>query len=117
MLRVRRKSKPIFLQNKTGKADAKSIWMGGDYPVVVQSMTTTDTADADATLEQIYGLAMEGCEVVRVTVKDPPDAAGLLDELSRYYDEPFADSSAIPTYLVSRLASRGGVASVPPDQK
>jgi (E)-4-hydroxy-3-methylbut-2-enyl-diphosphate synthase len=77
MLRLRRKSNPIFLQNKTGKADAKSVWIGGDHPVVVQSMTTTDTADADKTLEQIYGLAMEGCEVVRVTVKDAPDAAGL----------------------------------------
>ncbi|HEY8313514.1 MAG TPA: (E)-4-hydroxy-3-methylbut-2-enyl-diphosphate synthase, partial [Candidatus Baltobacteraceae bacterium] len=77
MLRLRRESKPIFLQNKTGKDDAKSVWMGGDHPVVVQSMTTTDTADADATLEQVYALAMEGCEVVRVTVKDPADAAGL----------------------------------------
>ncbi len=77
MLRLRRKSNAIELFNKTGKEDVKRVWMGGDHPVVVQSMTTTDTADADATLEQIYGLAMEGCEVVRVTVKDPPDAAGL----------------------------------------
>jgi (E)-4-hydroxy-3-methylbut-2-enyl-diphosphate synthase len=51
--------------------------MGGDHPVVVQSMTTTDTADADKTLEQIYGLAAAGCEVVRVTVKDQPDADGM----------------------------------------
>ncbi len=77
MIRLRRKSKPIFLQNKTGKEDAKSIWIGGDHPIVVQTMTTTDTADADATLAQIYGLAMEGAEVVRVTVKDPPDAAAM----------------------------------------
>ena len=35
-----------------------------------------------------------------------PDAVSLLDELTHYFDEPFADTSAIPTYLVSRLASR-----------
>jgi (E)-4-hydroxy-3-methylbut-2-enyl-diphosphate synthase len=51
--------------------------MGGIHPVVVQSMTTTDTADVEKTLEQIYGLAAEGCEVVRVTVKDQPDADGM----------------------------------------
>ncbi len=77
MIRLRRESKPVFLKNKTDKSDAKGVWIGGDHPVVVQSMTTTDTADADKTLEQIYGLAMAGCEVVRVTVKDKPDAAGM----------------------------------------
>ena len=77
MISLRRASRPVFLQNKTGKSDAKGVWIGGDHPVVVQSMTTTDTADADKTLEQIYALAMEGCEVVRVTVKDAPDAAGM----------------------------------------
>nr|MDQ6932722.1 flavodoxin-dependent (E)-4-hydroxy-3-methylbut-2-enyl-diphosphate synthase [Candidatus Eremiobacteraeota bacterium] len=51
--------------------------IGGDHPIVVQSMTTTDTADYERTLEQIYGLAMEGCEVVRVTCQDLKDAAGL----------------------------------------
>jgi (E)-4-hydroxy-3-methylbut-2-enyl-diphosphate synthase len=77
VIRLRRESKPVFLKNKTDKSDAKGVWIGGDHPVVVQSMTTTDTADADKTLEQIYGLAMAGCEVVRVTVKDKPDAAGM----------------------------------------
>jgi (E)-4-hydroxy-3-methylbut-2-enyl-diphosphate synthase len=83
LISLRRESRPVFLQNKTGKSDAKSVWIGGDHPVVVQSMTTTDTADADKTLEQIYALAMEGCEVVRVTVKDAPDAAGMPAIVSR----------------------------------
>ena len=78
MIRLRRKTKPILLENKSSwSSDAKKVWIGGDHPVVVQSMTTTDTADADKTLEQVYGLAMAGCEVVRVTCQDPKDAAGL----------------------------------------
>jgi (E)-4-hydroxy-3-methylbut-2-enyl-diphosphate synthase len=77
MIRLRRQSKPVFLKNKSGESDSKGVWIGGDHPVVVQSMTTTDTADYEKTLEQVYGLAMEGCEVVRVTCQDPRDAAGL----------------------------------------
>src|SRR5579864_520141 len=77
MIRLRRESKPVFLKNKSGESDAKGVWIGGDHPIAVQSMTTTDTADVDATLEQVYGLAMAGCEIVRVTCQDPKDAAGL----------------------------------------
>jgi (E)-4-hydroxy-3-methylbut-2-enyl-diphosphate synthase len=77
MIRLRRQSKPVFLKNKTGESDAKGVWIGGDHPIAVQSMTTTDTADYEKTLEQVYGLAMAGCEIVRVTCQDPKDAAGL----------------------------------------
>jgi len=84
MIRLRRKTKAILLENKSNwSKDAKKVWIGGDHPVVVQSMTTTDTADVEKTLEQIYGLAMAGCEVVRVTCQDPKDAAGLPSIVAR----------------------------------
>ena len=44
------------------------IVIGGDAPVVVQSMTNTDTADAEGTARQIYELAQAGSELVRITV-------------------------------------------------
>ncbi len=54
--------------------------IGGEAPVVVQSMTNTDTKDVDATLAQIQELVAVGCELVRVTVKDKPsvEAFGLI---------------------------------------
>ena len=78
MIRLRRKTKAILLENKSSwSKDAKKVWIGGDHPIAVQSMTTTDTADVEKTLEQVYGLAMAGCEIVRVTCQDPKDAAGM----------------------------------------
>ena len=50
------------------------VQVGGGAPVSVQSMCTTDTADAAATLAQIERLADAGCEIVRVAV---PSAAAL----------------------------------------
>ena len=51
-----------------------SVMVGGDAPVVVQSMTNTDTADADSTAQQVADLHRAGSEVVRITV-DREDAA------------------------------------------
>jgi|SRR5579872_749588 len=76
MIHLRRKSKPVVLKNRTNSS-APAVTIGGDAPIAVQSMTTTDTADVERTLEQVYGLAMAGCEVVRCTVQDSKDAAGL----------------------------------------
>ena len=49
--------------------------VGGDAPVVVQSMTNTDTADAAATVQQVFELWQAGSEVVRITVNSPEAAA------------------------------------------
>lgn len=57
--------------------------VGGDAPISVQSMTTTKTADFEATLSQIYALAASGADIVRVTCNDEAAAAGLKEIVAR----------------------------------
>ena len=52
-----------------------NIAIGADAPVVVQSMTNTDTADAQGTAQQVFELAKAGSELVRITVNTPEAAA------------------------------------------
>ena len=54
-----------------------AVLVGGDCPVVVQSMTNTDTADIDATVRQVRALAQAGSELVRVTVNTDEAAAAV----------------------------------------
>ncbi|HRY16321.1 MAG TPA: flavodoxin-dependent (E)-4-hydroxy-3-methylbut-2-enyl-diphosphate synthase, partial [Candidatus Competibacteraceae bacterium] len=54
-----------------------SITVGGDAPIVVQSMTNTDTADAEATARQVAELAEAGSELVRMTVNTEEAAAAV----------------------------------------
>jgi len=55
------------------------VTIGGGAPVVVQSMTKTDTRDARATIEQIKELQNYGCELVRVAVPDAQAARAIVD--------------------------------------
>lgn len=64
-----------------------TVWVGkvpkgGDHPVVVQSMTNTDTADIEATVGQVWALARAGSEVVRMTVNND-EAAKAVPEIKR----------------------------------
>ena len=59
-----------------------AVQVGGGAPVVVQSMTMTDTADAEATAQQCIELAEAGSEMVRVTV-NVPEAAAAVPEIKR----------------------------------
>ncbi len=57
-------------RHKTHKVRVGNVFVGGDAPVVVQSMTNTDTSDIASTTTQILALAKAGSEVVRITVND-----------------------------------------------
>ena len=57
--------------------DVGGVMVGGGAPVVVQSMTNTDTADIDATVRQVMQLARAGSEIVRITVERDESAAAV----------------------------------------
>ncbi len=61
----------------TRRVRVGKVEIGGGAPVSVQSMTITDTRDVEATLVQIYQLAGEGCEIVRLAVPDQEAARAL----------------------------------------
>jgi (E)-4-hydroxy-3-methylbut-2-enyl-diphosphate synthase len=66
-------------RRKTRVLHVGDVKIGGDNPIVVQSMATADTRDPKATLAQIHELADAGCEIVRIAVPDRVAAAALPD--------------------------------------
>ena len=64
-------------RRKSVAAKIGNVRVGGDAPVVVQSMTNTDTADIPGTIEQVGQLARAGSELVRVTVNNDAAARAL----------------------------------------
>lgn len=68
---------PDIQRHKTHAVDVRDVTVGGNAPVVVQSMTNTDTADAQATFEQVKSLFLAGSEIVRVTVNNDEAAQGV----------------------------------------
>ncbi|PYU89038.1 MAG: 4-hydroxy-3-methylbut-2-en-1-yl diphosphate synthase [Acidobacteria bacterium] len=62
------------------------VTVGGSAPIVVQSMTNTDTADAAATAAQVAALAAAGSELVRITV-NTPEAAAAVPEIERRLED------------------------------
>src|SRR5499425_1898929 len=69
-------------RRKTVTCTIGNVRVGSDAPVVVQSMTNTDTADAASTAEQVIALAKAGSQLVRVTVNNE-DAAAAVPEITR----------------------------------
>ncbi|MAG91391.1 4-hydroxy-3-methylbut-2-en-1-yl diphosphate synthase [Candidatus Woesearchaeota archaeon] len=57
----------MLQRRKSRKVKVGKLFIGGDAPITVQSMTTTDTTDVKATIDQIHGLEDVGCEIIRVS--------------------------------------------------
>lgn len=64
-------------RRKTRQIQVGTVKIGGDAPISVQSMCSTDTRDVDTTIEQIRQLEAVGCELIRVAVPDEEAAAAL----------------------------------------
>lgn len=69
-------------RRKTKKIYVKDITIGGDSPIVIQSMTNTKTSDAKATITQIKALEKAGCELVRVSVPNNESAQAIGEIIS-----------------------------------
>ena len=65
------------LRRRSVAVDVGGVIVGGGHPIVVQSMTNTDTADVDATALQVAQLAHAGSELVRITVNNEAAAAAV----------------------------------------
>jgi (E)-4-hydroxy-3-methylbut-2-enyl-diphosphate synthase len=70
-------------RKQTKQISVGSVLVGGGAPITVQSMTITKTADVEGTLQQIYGLAAAGCDIVRCTCNEQEAAEGLAQIVPR----------------------------------
>ena len=72
-----------FNRRKTRQIQIGKVGIGSDFPISVQSMTTTKTKDVESTLSQIYELASNGADIVRVTCNEVDAATGLVEITQR----------------------------------
>lgn len=93
----RKKTKPVFLGG---------VQIGGESPIVVQSMTSSDTRDVSATVGQILELEDAGCEIVRVAVPDETAAAAIHEIKDRIHIPLIADIHF--SHQLALLAMRHG---------
>ena len=77
---------PFKPRRKTVTANVGGVLVGSAHPIVVQSMTNTDTADAASTAEQVAALAAAGSQIVRVTVNNDEAAAAVPEMVQRLTD-------------------------------
>ncbi len=75
------------LREKTKEIKIGNVWIGGEHPIAIQSMTNTKTEDIEATVAQIHKLESAGCEIIRCAVPTM-EAAEALKEIKKQIHIP-----------------------------
>ncbi|MEO3872459.1 flavodoxin-dependent (E)-4-hydroxy-3-methylbut-2-enyl-diphosphate synthase [Nonomuraea sp. B12E4] len=95
--------KPLAERRHSRQIMVGDVPVGGDAPVSVQSMTTTVTADVNATLQQIAELTASGCQIVRVAVPSQDDAEALPIIARKSQIPVIADIHFQPKYVFAAI--------------
>ena len=96
-------AQPLAPRRETRQIDVGGVKIGGGAPISVQSMTTTLTADVNATLQQIAELTASGCQIVRVACPSQDDADAL-SEIAKHSQIPvIADIHFQPKYVFAAI--------------
>ncbi len=93
----------VAVRRKSRLIPVGTVPVGGDSPVSVQSMTTTVTADINATLQQIAELTASGCQIVRVAVPTQDDADALAIIAKKSQLPVIADIHFQPKYVFAAI--------------
>lgn len=93
----------IAPRRPTRKIKVGSVYVGGDAPISVQSMTTTPTTDVNATLQQIAELTAAGCDIVRVACPSQDDADALPAIAAKSQIPVIADIHFQPKYVYAAI--------------
>ncbi len=93
----------VAVRRKSRLIQVGTVPVGGDSPISVQSMTTTVTADINATLQQIAELTASGCQIVRVAVPTQDDADALAIIAKKSQLPVIADIHFQPKYVFAAI--------------
>src|ERR1700754_4614310 len=95
---------PVLAERrKTRQLMVGKVGVGSDHPISVQSMTTTLTADVNATLQQIAELTAAGCDIVRVACPSADDAEALPAIAAKSQIPVIADIHFQPKYVFAAI--------------
>ncbi len=94
---------PLARRRQTRQLAVGKVGVGSEFPVSVQSMTTTLTADVNATLQQIAELTAAGCDIVRVACPSADDAEALATIATKSQIPVIADIHFQPKYVFAAI--------------